>query len=159
MQCRHTVPDWHRYVEPEGDAVPIFAGCRLLVKEGELARDPRSIACACWGHQRDCPLFDGPGATPKTQAGAGERPACRDVPVAMKAVWPVRAPGAKDAMRHVLIGLGMLSTAAMLVTLVVGLAVLSGRGPVAGYLHVTLMAATVSIVTHVLAMLRAWARR
>ena len=106
MQCRHTVPDWHRYVDPAGDAAPIFAACRLLVKEGEPARDPRSIACTYWGHQRDCPLFEGAGGAARTEPRAAERRASRDVPVAMDAVWPVRAPGARDGMRLVLIGLG-----------------------------------------------------
>lgn len=159
MQCRHTVPDWHRYVDPEGDAVPIFAGCRLLVKEGEPARDPHSIACAYWGHQRDCPLFEGPGAPARTPAGDAGRPASRDVPVAVEAAWPVRAPGAMDGMRLVMIGLGALSTALMLLTLDVGFSLLSGKSPPAGYLHLTLVAGVVSIATHVLATLRTWARR
>ena len=159
MQCRHTVPDWHRYVDPAGDAVPIFAGCRLLVKESEPARDPRSIACAYWGHQRDCPLFDGRGAPARPQPRGAERPAAKDVPMVTEAVWPVRAPGARDGMRLVMIGLGVLSTALMLLTVGVGLSILGGKSTLAGYLHLTLAAATVSIVTHVLATLRTWARR
>jgi len=159
MQCRHTVPDWHRYVDPTGDAVPIFAGCRLLVKEGQPARDARSIACAYWGHQRECPLFDGPGAPSRTPPGAAGRPVSTDVPVRMEAVWPVRAPGTTDGMRLVMIGLGALSTVLMLLTVGIGLSILSGKRTPAGYMHVMLVAATVSIVTHVLATLRAWARR
>jgi hypothetical protein len=159
MQCRHTVPDWHRYVDPAGDAAPIFAACRLLVKEGEPARDPRSIACTYWGHQRDCPLFEGAGGAARTEPRAAERRASRDVPVAMGAVWPVRAPGARDGMRLVLIGLGALSIILMLLTVGVGLAVLHGKRSPAGYLHLVWVAATVSIATHVLATLRAWARR
>jgi len=159
MQCRHTVPDWHRYVDPARDAVPIFAACRLVVREGELARDPRSIACGYWGHQRDCPLFDGPGAAAGTLPRDAERPPSRDVPVATDTLWPVRAPGAREGMRLVLIGLGVLSTALMLFTVGVGLTVLTGKTTPASYLHLVVAAATVSVVTHVLATLRTWARR
>jgi len=159
MQCRHTVPDWHRYVNPAADAVPIFAGCRLLLKEGELARDPRSIACAYWGHQRDCPLFDGSGVPDRTPTGTGRGPASADVRVAVDAVWPVRAPGAMDGMRLVMIGLGVLSIVLMLLTAGIGLSVLSGKSAPAGYAHLVLGAATVSVLTHVLAALRTWARR
>jgi len=159
MHCRHTVPDWHRYVDPSADVVPILAACRLLVKEGEPARDPRGIACTYWGHQRDCPLFEGPGAMARTPASGGERPAARDVPAGTEAMWPVRAPGAPDGMRLVVLGLGVTSTALMLVTVGVGLTALGGKGVPAGYLRFILVAGTVSIVTHVLAMLRIWARR
>lgn len=159
MQCRHTVPDWHRYVDPEGDAAPIFAGCRLLVHGGEPARDPRSIACAYWGHQGDCPLFEGPRAAARTRPKAAGRRASTDVPVRVDAVWPVRAPGAMDGMRLVMIGLGVLSTALMLLTLGVGFSLLGEKTPPVGCLHLTLLAGVVSIATHVLATLRSWARR
>lgn len=159
MQCRHTVPDWHRYVRPAADAAPIMAGCRLLVKEGQPAGDPRSIACAYWGHQRDCPVYEGPGGPRRAQTGGPVGTRSPDVPVALDAVWPVRAPGVKDRMRLVLIGLGMLSTALLLWTAGVGLSILSGKAPPAGYLSVAVVAAAVSIVTHVLATLRAWVRR
>jgi hypothetical protein len=62
-------------------------------------------------------------------------------------------------MRLVLIGLGALSIILMLLTVGVGLAVLHGKRSPAGYLHLVWVAATVSIATHVLATLRAWARR
>jgi hypothetical protein len=159
MQCRHTVPDWHRYVNPTGNAQPIFAGCRLLVKEGEAASDPRSIACAYWGHQRDCPLYDGPGAPARAPGGVAGRSPSSDAPVRPEAVWPVRAPGAKDGMRLVMIGLGVLSTGLLAWSVGAGLSVLSGKAASPAYLHVTLAAATLSIVTHVLATLRTWARR
>jgi hypothetical protein len=152
MQCRHTVPDWHRYVNPAADAVPIFAGCRLLVKEGEPASDPRGIACAYWGHQRDCPLYDGPGARARGSAGWPPRVSA-EVPVAPEAVWPVRTPGAKDGMRLVLIGLGVLSTALLLWT------ALRGQATLLAHPHVIVTAASVSIVTHVVATLRTWGRR
>ncbi len=79
--------------------------------------------------------------------------------MAVDTVWPVRAPGTKDGMRLVLIGLGALSTALMLVTVGVGLSVLSGKTSPAGYLRLVLVAATVSVVTHGLATLRTWAGR
>lgn len=159
MQCRHTVPDWHRYVNAAADAVPIFVACRLLVKEGEPASDPRSIACAYWGHQRDCPLYDGPGGSVRPVKPGGARTTAGEEPVAVNTVWPVRAPGAKDGMRRVMIGMGILSTALLLWTGFLGLSVLGGRAVPATYLHLTLAAAAVSILTHVLATLRTWARR
>ena len=159
MLCRHTVPDWHRYVKPAVDTLPIFAGCRLLVKEGEPATDPRSIACAYWGHQRDCPVYEGPGGPARTQTGGTGGIRSSDVPVALDAVWPVRGPGATDRMRLVMIGLGVLSTALLLWTAGLGLSILSGKAPPAGYVYVSVVAAAVSIVTHVLATLRGWVRR
>jgi len=159
MQCRHTVPDWHRYVNAAANTVPIFVACRLLVKEGEPASDPRSIACAYWGHQRDCPLYDGPEAPAKPARDGGARILAGEVPVAADTVWPVRAPGAKDGMRQVMIGMGILSTALLLWTAFLGLSVLNGRAVPAAYLHLTLVAAAVSVLTHVLATVRTWARR
>lgn len=159
MLCRHTVPDWHRYVRPTADALPIFAGCRLLVKEGEPASDPRSIACAFWGRQRDCPVYQGRGGPDRMQVGRTGGTRSSDVPVVLDAVWPVRAPGVPDRMRLAIIGLGVLSSALLLWTAGVGLAILGGKAPPTGYLSVTVVAAAVSIVTHVLATLRAWVRR
>jgi hypothetical protein len=159
MQCRHTVPDWHRYVDPAGDALPIFAACRLLAKDGERARDPRSIACIYWGHQRDCPLFEGLGGAAETQPRAAERAPSRDMPVAVDTVWPVRAPGAREGMRLVLIGLGAFSSVMMLLAAGVLLSLIGGRTSPAGYLHLMLAAVTISVVTHILATLRAWAGR
>lgn len=157
MQCRHTVPDWHRYVDPAGDVLPLFAACRLRVKEGERALDPRSIACTYWGHQRECPLFEGPEKPLRAESSPPERPASRDVPVAVGTVWPVRGPGARDGMRLVLIGLGALSTALML--LAVGVGLLGGATSPSGYQRFVLAAVTVSVLTHVLATLRTWAGR
>jgi hypothetical protein len=62
-------------------------------------------------------------------------------------------------MRLALIGLGAASIILMLLTVGVGLAVLRGEWRPAGYLHLVSVAATISIATHVLAMLRTWARR
>jgi hypothetical protein len=62
-------------------------------------------------------------------------------------------------MRLVMIGLGIVSTALLLWTAGFGLSVLSGNAAPPAYLPVTVAAAAVSIVTHVLAMLRTWARR
>jgi hypothetical protein len=157
MQCRHTVPDWHRFVDPAGDALPLFAACRLRVKEGERALDPRSIACTYWGHQRECPLFEGPDKSVRAESSSLEPSASRDVPVAMGTVWPVRGPGARDSMRIVLIGLGALSTALMLLTVGVGL--LAGATSPVGFQRFVLAAVTVSVVTHVLSTLRTWAGR
>lgn len=159
MPCRYTVPDWHRYVKPMADAPPIVAACRLLVREGELAGDPRSIACTYWGHQPDCPVYDGPGARGQGAARPAAPPEAGDVAVAVDAVWPVRAPMARDSMRWILTGLGLLSIALLLWTLVLGVAVARGTAIVGDLIPVALVAATVSLLTHILATLRAWARR
>ncbi len=159
MQCRHTVPDWHRYVNPAAGAVPIFAACRLLVKEGEPAGDPRSISCAYWGRQRDCPLYDGPGGPARPVKAGGTQTQAGEVPVAAHTVWPVRAPGTKDGMRQVMIGMGIMSTALLAWMAFLGISALSGRAVPAAYLHLTLAAAAVSILTHVLTTLRMWVRR
>ena len=159
MRCRHTVPDWHRYVNPAGATFPIFAACRLLVKEGEEARDPRSIACTYWGHQRDCPLFEGSGGPARMESKVAERPTSKDVPVAMGMLWPVRTPGTKDGMRFILMWLGALSTALLLLVVGVGLSSLGQKTSPAGYARLVLVAATVSVVTHVLVTLRTWAGR
>jgi hypothetical protein len=58
-----------------------------------------------------------------------------------------------------MLGLGVTSTALMLVTVAVGLTAQSGKGFPIGYLRLILVAGTLSIVTHVLAVLRTWARR
>jgi hypothetical protein len=159
MDCRHTVPDWHRYVRPTGEALPIFAACRLLVKEGELASDPRSVACAYWGRQPECPLYDGPGVQRRDQPRTGAWAASQEMPVDPEAVWPVQAPGTTDRMRLVLIGLGVLSTALLGWLVAIGLSVLSGQAEPAATVSLMLVAASVSIVTHVLATLKTWARR
>jgi hypothetical protein len=77
----------------------------------------------------------------------------------MEAIWPVRAPGAKDGMRLVLIGLGVLSMALLLWMGLLGLSVLGGRAVPFSFPHVIVAAVAVSIVTHVLATLRTWGRR
>lgn len=159
MDCRHTVPDWHRYVRPTGEALPIFAACRLLVKEGELASDPRSVACAYWGRQPECPLYDGPGVQRRDQPRRGAWAASQEVPVDPEAVWRVQGPGMTDRMRLVMIGLGVLSTALLGWLVTIGLSVLSGQVEPAATVPLALVAASVSIVTHVLATLKTWARR
>jgi hypothetical protein len=159
MLCRHTVPDWHRYVDAGAETVPIFAACRLLVKEGEPARDPRSIGCAYWGRQRECPLYEGPGGRIGSRSGEGERRAAADVAVAPDAVWPVRPPGAQDGWRWLRPGLEAASVALLLGAGVGAVGVLQGKAPGAGYAVLVLAAAGVSIVTLVLGRLRTWARR
>ena len=159
MQCRHTLPDWHRYVSPAVEALPIFAACRLLVKEGELSRDPRSIACAYWGRQRECPLYDGPGGPARTQIGISTRSPSTDTPVEADVVWPVRPPGARDGMRIVMIGLGVLSILLLGWIGLLGLSSLSAQAPTSGYVYATLGVAGLSVFTHILTTLWVWARR
>ena len=159
MRCRHTVPDWHRYVAAGDDARPIFAACRLLVKEEERARDPRSVACGYWGRQRDCPLYDGPESRPVSQSTRTNAPAAADVPVAPDSVWPVRPPGAADGQRVLLLALGGLSVILLGLAVFLGLAALGKKAPPTGYLVVTVIAGVLSVVTHLLALLRLWVRR
>jgi hypothetical protein len=154
MPCRHTVPDWHRYVEAN-PAAPIFAGCRLLIKEGERSSDPRAIACAFWGHQADCPQYDGPGKRNAAPA-AGPGRAVVDEPLPPEGAWPLRAPGAPDRMRTGLIGLLVVAIAFLLLGLI-GL----GSGWTGGAAGRVLVGAGLgfSVVTHVLALVRIWAGR
>ena len=82
MRCRHTVADWARYVRAPGEAAPIYAACGMLVKEGEPAEDPRTIACGYWGRQPDCPLYEGPGRpAPPAAAAAPSSPPRPEVPL------------------------------------------------------------------------------
>jgi hypothetical protein len=163
MRCRHTVPDWHRYVVPGAEAPPIFSACRLLIREGERTSDPRSIACSYWGHQPDCPVYDGPlvqvEVLPRRRPQPVSRQASRDVPLGDEAAWPVRPPGADDGMRRLVICLGLLSVGLLTWTALVGLAMIRGTAWSSHFLSVTLVVAVVSVVTHVLATLRIWGRR
>jgi hypothetical protein len=158
MLCRHTVPDWHRYVDAAADAAPIFAGCRLLVKEGELARSPRAIGCAYWGRQRECPLYEGPGERIGGQERGVPPSGPTDVPVAAETVWPVRPPGARDAWRWLLPGLELAAVALLLGTAIGAVRILEGRTPGPGYAGLVLASVVVSISALVLGRLHTWAR-
>ena len=159
MLCRHTVPDWHRYVDAAADAAPIFAACRLLVKEGVLASSPRAIGCAYWGRQRECPFYEGPGERIGGPERRAPEPAPADVPVAVETVWPVRSPGAREAWRWALPGLEIASVALLLGTAIGAIGILQGRAPGPGYAGLVLAAVGVSISAQVLGRLRSWARR
>lgn len=155
MRCRHTVPDWHRYVVAGEQARPIFAACRLLLKGDERAADSRSIACGYWGRQPECPVYDGPAAAPESSAGAPGG----DEPVGRERLWPVRPPGAPDGQRVALIALGVLSAVLLSGVIVASFAALSGRGVSSGFWVVILVAGGLSLVTHLLTILRLWVRR
>jgi hypothetical protein len=158
MRCRHTVPEWHRYVAAGENAVPIFAACRLLVKEGEQTRDARSIACAYWGHQRDCPLYDGPEtiSTPRPHGVAGISDG--DVAAGSERAWPVRAPGSSDGQRVLLIVLAASSVALLGWLVGLSVAALSGMTLSTSYWWVSLIGGTLSLITHTLTCLRLWVR-
>jgi hypothetical protein len=158
MRCRHTVPDWHRYAASGEDVGPIFAACRLLVKEGEQARDPRSIACAYWGHQRDCPLYDGPGGRPETRRPELPGAAASDAAIGSEGVWPVRAPGTTDSQRVFLSVLAVSSMALLGWAVALGVTALNGRVLPTGYRLVILIGGVLSLVTHTLTLLRLWVR-
>jgi len=160
MRCRYTVPDWHRYVVASGnDTAPIFAGCRLLVKEGERTADPRSIACGYWGHQPDCAVYEEPKAPSDARSREQRVAPTADVPVGPERVWSVRAPGNPDGQRVLLMLLGGLSAVLLGWAVVLSLAALCGKPVSAGYLIVTLIGGLLSLFTHILTLLRLWVRR
>jgi hypothetical protein len=158
MRCRHTVPDWHRYVAAEEVTRPVLAACRLLIKEGEPAADARAIACGFWGRQRECPLYDGP----ESNLSGHPKPArsvAADAPVAAEHVWPVRQPGAPDGQRVLLMLLGGFSIVLLGWAVALSVAALLGRPVRSGYVTVTLIGGAVSLMTHVLVLLRLWIGR
>ncbi|HTU01864.1 MAG TPA: hypothetical protein VMG58_08605 [Candidatus Sulfotelmatobacter sp.] len=155
MRCRHTVPDWHRFVSPGDALIAIAAACRLLVREGEAAKDPRAIACSYWGHQEDCPMYEGPRTRPAPVAVGAESPSA-DVPVAAGSAWPVRAPGDRDPFGALLGGLAIASILLLASAAGLALAWPGGLWRVRGLLMV---AAALSILTHGLSLLKAWAAR
>ncbi len=159
MRCRHTVPDWHRYVDASGERAPIFAACRLLVREGERSRDARTIACGYWGRQPECPLYEGPGAVARPGPDEAPRRASTDAPVEVGTVWRVRPPSARDGMRIVLMALGGISIGLLVWTAVIGLSVIRGTAAPANFMVLASATTVVSILTHALATLRVWARR
>jgi hypothetical protein len=159
MRCRHTVPDWHRYVAAKEDAAPILAACRLLIQDGDRVKDPRSIACSYWGRQRDCPLYDGPGQVPRTSPTSGNGPAAPDEPLALEGAWPVRPPWVVDGSRVFLILLGGLSVVLLGLATVLSVMVLRGASIPSGYRTVLVIAGIVSLLTHMLTLLRLWVRR
>jgi hypothetical protein len=159
MRCRHTVPDWHRYVAGGEDASPIFAACRLLIKEGERASQPQAIACTFWGRQRECPVYDGPEPRRADRPAGSMASSVWDVPVSPESVWPVRLPGSADVERVLLLGLGGLSAILLALTVLFGLSALGGGKISTAHLAVTLVAATLSLVVHLLTLRRLWVRR
>jgi hypothetical protein len=159
MRCRHTVPDWHRFAAEGVGAPPIFAACRLLIKEGERVSDPRSIACAYWGHQEDCPLYEGPGKRQASPANASAIPVPTDKATKIEDVWPVRRPGAADAPRIMLIALSAVSAGLLTWAAILGLTAHGGVRSPEGFRYIVATGIAISIVTHILAMLRIWARR
>jgi len=159
MRCRHTVPDWHRYVTAAWDGPPILAGCRLLVKDGEQVSDPRAIACAYWGHQHECPLYDGPERQRGLVPTPGAVPAAPDEPVAPESVWPVRSPGSMDGQRVLLLVLGALSIMLLGWVSILGVSAMSEMRISTGLAIVAIAAGLVSFATHVLALLRLWVGR
>lgn len=158
MRCRHTVPDWHRYVSAGEVARPLFAACRLLIREGEAAADARTIACTFWGRQRECPLYDGPESSPSGRPVPTDG-AAADRPVGPGPVWPVRPPGARDGQRLLLMLLGGLSIVLLGWAMALSVAALFGRPVRSDYLTVILVGGAVSLVTHFLVLLRLWIGR
>lgn len=158
MRCRHTVPDWHRYVVAGEVTRPVLAACRLLIKDGEPAADARTIACSFWGRQRECPMYDGPEARPTGDSSPTGK-AEADTPVASGDIWPVRQPSATDGQRVVLMVLGGLSMALLAWAGVLGALVLLGRPVQRGFLVVALAGSAVSVATHFLMVLRLWVKR
>jgi len=159
MRCRHTVPDWHRFVAASEGIVPIFAACRLLTKEGDRVGDPRSIACSFWGHQEECPLYDGPGKRLAGRLDSSPSPASTDEPGPAGDVWPVRSPGAEDGPRVFLLVLSTLSVALLIWAAVLGVTAQGSARIPGSFWIVAAIGVAVSIMSHILALLRIWARR
>jgi hypothetical protein len=159
MHCRHTIPDWHRYVAAKEDAAPILAACRLLVQDSDRVEDPRSIACTYWGHQRDCPVYHGPGQPPGKPSTRGNGLAAPDESLAPEGAWPVRAPGVVDGLRIFLILLGGLSIVLLGLAAILSVTALRGASIPSGYRTVLVIAGIVSLLTHVLTLFRLWVRR
>ncbi len=89
--CRHTEPDWLRYVRDPGEGFPIFAACKLLLKEGEAAEDPRTIACSYWGRQPECPLYEGPAKpAPRAAEAMAAAPPAQEVPLTARQMAAAR---------------------------------------------------------------------
>jgi hypothetical protein len=82
-----------------------------------------------------------------------------DAPLTTGDVWPVRPPGAIDGPRVALIVLGVLSIALLGAAIVLSFAALSGMVVSTGFLVVILAGGGLSLVTHLLTLLRMWARR
>ncbi len=155
MRCRHTVPDWHRYMAPGETSRPIFAACRLLVKEGQQASDTRSIACGYWGRQPACPVYDGPEAVSSTARRASH--GGTDVPVGPEGVWPVRVPAAADRPRRLWLAIGGISLVVLGWAIVSAAASLRGEGMPARRL-VALAGGAASSVALILTLMRLWVR-
>jgi hypothetical protein len=156
MRCRHTVADWHRFVAASEEAPPIYAACRLLIREGQPAADPRTIACGFWGRQEHCPVYEGPRAAQvESPARAADRRAAAsaETRVALDAVWPVRGPGEPDRVGLALTALRLAVILALAATAGVIIATgLPGRPWLLAVIGI-------SLATHILSALRAWAGR
>jgi hypothetical protein len=146
-------------VAAKEDPAPILAACRLLVRDGDRVEDPRSIVCKDWGHQRECPVYDGPekvAGQPLTPTG---RPADQDVLLASEGAWPVRASGAVDGSRIFLILMGGFSIVLLGLVAILSATVFGGATIPSGYRTVLVIAGIVSLLTHILTLLRIWVRR
>jgi len=146
-------------VAAKEDAAPILAACRLLVQDGDRVEDPRSIACAYWGHQRDCPVYNGPGQAPGKPPTRGSGPAAPDEPLAPEGAWPVRAPGVVDGSRIFLILLSGLSIVLLGLATILSVTALRGASIPSGYRILLVIAGIVSLLIHVLTLFRLWVRR
>jgi hypothetical protein len=146
-------------VAAKGDAAPILAACRLLVQGGDQVEDPRSIACNYWGHQQDCPVYEGPGQAPGKPPTLGNGPAAPDEPLAPEGALPVRAPGVVDGSRIFLILLGGLSIVLLGLATILSVTALRGASIPSGYRTVLVIAGIVSLLTHLLTLFRLWVRR
>ena len=83
----------------------------------------------------------------------------RTVPVALESIWPVRQPGATDGQRVLLLVFGGLSVVLLGWVVVLSLAALAGKPVRLDYLIVALVGGSLSLVTHILTLLRLWVRR
>ena len=104
-------------------------------------------------------MYDGPGKVvgqPLTPAG---RPADQDFLLASEGAWPVRATGAVDGSRILLILMGGLSVVLLGLVAILSATVFRDATVPSGYRTVLVIAGIVSLLTHILTLLRIWVRR
>ena len=113
MLCRHTVPDYHKHLDPAAVAPAIFAACDLLITPGRLATDGMAIGCQYWGRQPACPYYETPsGDPPRFAPGSGfvtlGAPAVEAAPVPLEIPPP---SWGHEAMRAVALALSAIAIA------------------------------------------------
>lgn len=151
--CRHTVPDYHKHLDPAAVAPAIFAGCDLLITPGRLATDGMAIGCQYWGRQPACPYYETPADSPPRFAPGSGFVALAE-PVAEATPTPQEAPAPAwggEAMRAVAMGLSAIAIALIAWTAALWFMTGGGAGST-GARTAAAVAATVSVVAHLVTL-------